>query len=229
VLDADIIALCAAAYDPASAWDVRWVSSADAGIEVALKRCDDAGGRTDVVVFRGSKSRLDWMRDALSELYGVIAGFEALGELPFGFQIGMEDAYRRISLELRPDAAIVVTGHSLGAAHAALFAGMRSLKGMPAGDLVLCGCPRPGAQPLRQALQGWRIRNYRNRLDRVCLLPTEPPYLQVADFIPVDAEPDHATMAPADILADLVDPFRDHHMALYVRGVAALAQRTAAL
>jgi hypothetical protein len=106
-------ALCRGIYayptDPPTAWDYR---QSTAGIEWGV-RLD--GGRA-FVVFRGSESILDWLRDLVGFAPSVGAG--DLGQMWGGFLIGMEYAWAEIAPLVKGHDELVLTGHSLGAARA---------------------------------------------------------------------------------------------------------------
>jgi hypothetical protein len=225
VTDAEICAAVAELYAGGAAWDHYWPAIVDRGVECAMRQQGDA----DLVVFRGSMTLVDWIRDAISELDQPLDGFRAIGDLPLGFGLGMVEVHRALGAVLRPGKRLIATGHSLGAARAAIFAGMMAQSAGSVGDLVLFGCPRPGRQPLKAALSAWSIRSYRNRHDRVCDVPTDPPDSHVAEFIQLEERIDWSALSAIARIEELADPFRDHHIALYLQGVATLeAERSSA-
>ena len=78
-------------------------------------------------------------------------------------------------------------GHSLGAAHALIAAGMLLEDGGPRPfSVITCGSPAPGCETLRNVLsKGLDYsdqRAYRNAGDPVPLVPTQPPYLHPTDL-----------------------------------------------
>lgn len=110
--------LCRGIYaypsDPPTAWDRR---SSTAGIEWGIK----FDGRRAFVVFRGSESILDWLRDLVGFAPSVDAG--DFGQMWGGFLIGMEYAWADIAPLVKGRDELVITGHSLGAARADVAAG----------------------------------------------------------------------------------------------------------
>ena len=109
--------LCRGIYanpgDAPVAWDERLCT---AGVEwgVILE------GKSAFVVFEGSKTPLDWIRDLIGfapSVYDV-----KLGAMWGGFVIGMEYAWEAIKPLLVNSDEIIFTGHSLGAARADIAA-----------------------------------------------------------------------------------------------------------
>lgn len=208
--DLDLVNLCAASYNPAAAWDYQAEVS---GVWVAIRQMPDC----DAVVFRGSITAEDWIRDfsALPE----VADHPELGPLHAGFFAGMDDAHGWAVDRLRQGVDVVVTGHSLGAARALIFAGLVKPK-----RCAVFGSPKPGFQQLGDALDeaGVEVACYRNAPasghDRVTDLPPsfppELPWTHPGKGVDVAAEP-----ATGDL-----SPFRYHHIGLYQAGVAALAR-----
>lgn len=202
--DQTLADLCLASYDPGARWD--WLLAAP--VFVAISRQPGC----DVVVFRGSITLDDWIRDvaAVPEL----TGHPTLGPVHAGFYRDMETTAAVIDDELRPDIEVAITGHSLGAARAAIYAGLSRIH--PA-RLVLFGAPRPGFQRLADALKEISATSYRNATaegrDRVTDLPLafppELPWTPAVRLTDVHAPPD-----PAD-----ASPFRWHHMPLYRKGL----------
>ncbi len=109
--------LCRGIYaypaDPPTAWDHR---QSTAGIEWGVK----FDGQRAFVVFRGSDSILDWLRDLVGFAPSVDAG--DFGQMWGGFLIGMEYAWAEIRPLVRGRGELVLTGHSLGAARADIAA-----------------------------------------------------------------------------------------------------------
>jgi acyl-CoA synthetase (AMP-forming)/AMP-acid ligase II len=166
--DLDLARLCAASYSDASAFDYV-DNGAQTGVWVAVKKLPDV----DVIVFRGSDDVEDWLRDFDAAMIST-----PLGLVHAGFYKNMD----AVILDVRP--CPVITGHSLGAARAAIYAAMQ--QHTPA-HLALFGCPRPGAEALAQMLEVDSISSYKNRSDPVTDVPmTLPdfPYVHVRDFIP---------------------------------------------
>ena len=119
----------------------------------------------NTIVFRGSESEQDWLRD-----------FEAspvmhpqLGMVEDGFLKGMQDVFRWLRVSGPPTP--IITGHSLGGAHAVILAALYTANDILWQELVTFGCPRPGYQALRNLLRGHNMTAYRNGND---VVPTVP-------------------------------------------------------
>src|SRR5258708_804403 len=111
--DLDIITICSALYDrpdDKTYSDAIWPTD---GAYAAIRR----QGNIDVVVWRGSVTPLDWFEDLGSE---VPLWDKELGHCAAGFLGGMRANAKHIDQTVGSD--VIVTGHSLGAAHAALYA-----------------------------------------------------------------------------------------------------------
>ena len=81
----------------------------------------------------------------------------------------MQDVFKFLRVSGPPNP--IITGHSLGAAHAAIFAALFTANNLPWKELVTFGCPRPGYQALRNLLCGRAMTAYRNGHD---VVPTVP-------------------------------------------------------
>lgn len=206
----DVVNLIASSYEPSmnSQWTVLYKENKTAGIHAGLKQV----GNVSVVIFRGSVTPEDWMRDLVSELFGFIDNFGSLGPLPLGFLQGMSTAWHKIVPYLQ--SSVIVGGHSLGAAHAAIFSGMLMASRRKILQTVLCGCPRPGMRTLKELLAKTDILNIRNLEDFVTDAPSSPPYEQVRFFTEVDGGQG----------SDPLDPFRMHHIQFYVNGFQKLIE-----
>jgi predicted lipase len=169
-----------------------------------------------IICFRGSITFLDWLRDFQAQMVFD----DELGGVEFGFMQGL----RRI-IGQRPDGAVpskpvYITGHSLGAARALIFAALERLRGLPIAGVTVFGSPRPGAAKLKEILAPVPVRVYKNRHDPVCELPLNipllDPYVHVRELIHVDAAP-----APEEIVDDVWGIAPDHRMDLYLKALQA--------
>ena len=110
--------LCAAIYEAPGAPPEPWAARVDtAGVSWAVKR----DGNRVYVVFRGSDTLFDWLKDVTALDPARVLAHDVFGRMWGGFLIGMADAWGAIAHQLGwYDGAdeIVFTGHSLGAAHA---------------------------------------------------------------------------------------------------------------
>lgn len=163
----------------------------------------------DLVVFRGSTTALDWWRDGISELASEISGWEDIGLVPLGFGEGMADVFSAITWRLGPRPRII-TGHSLGAPHAAIYGAMLLHRGFRPTAIVTFGQPRPGMDKLKQTLAEVPQASYRNRDDPVTELPTDPPYCHPAPLIPISGP----------IVNTTFGPLVDHHIDNYLSALA---------
>jgi len=161
ISDLDAAKLCLAAYTGKSAGWEKWLDVG--GVVAGIKKVADI----TIVAFRGSDSCEDWLRD----LDEVPEEHPDLGYVHSGFLEGMDAFYGVLRPLLKGD--IYLVGHSLGAAHACILAGLMAEH--PPKRLSLFGCPRPGFEELRKlVMKSWpMITSYRNRDDPV----TEVPYL----------------------------------------------------
>ena len=166
-----------------------------------------------IICFRGSTTPMDWVRDFQAQM----VYYPDLGGVEFGFIQGL----RKIIGDRRgvtPGKPVYVTGHSLGAARACIFAAMEKLAGFEVAGLTVFGCPRPGAAKLKALLSTISVKSYRNCNDPVCEVPLDipllDPYEDVRPFIELNAEP------PEN---DPWGPFAAHHFELYQKGLDALA------
>ena len=76
------------------------------------------------VVFRGSDSWIDWLRDLTAIDPSRIVQHDTFGPVWGGFLLGMQGAWQAIKPELAGSDEVVFTGHSLGASHADIAAAM---------------------------------------------------------------------------------------------------------
>lgn len=212
--DLDLCHLVDALYnDPAAPWDALFQPAEDDGVCCALRRLGDI----DVVVFRGSETVQDWLRDFFA-LPHAFTTHPQLGDVHAGFMAGMDDAFSHLLPRLEKN--VIVTGHSLGAARATLFSGLLAAAGRPPRRRVVFGEPRSGCAQLAALLAGVPGRSFRTagagRHDLVTDVPTDPPFGRVTALTDLAASPPSG------------DPwgiFSYHHIQLYQ---AALVRESAA-
>lgn len=200
----EIVQKIADAYTPSldSQWGVVFREESTFGIHACLKDM----GETILLVFRGSITPEDWLDDAISETTVTKNRYPQLGEIPLGFGRGMVRFMGLVGPYLKMP--LIVAGHSLGAARAAIFTGMAVSSGLQVNKLVMCGCPRPGKLDLKNELKDIQKINFRNGNDFICNLPTDPPFEQMENFTLV--------RGGQDLFPGL---FMYHHIQFYVRGV----------
>lgn len=212
--DSELADLCAGIYGQGApvAWD-HFDPGDDDGVCWAIKRF--AG--YDAIVYRGSITFQDWVEDLRA-----LPIRTRIGTVHNGFHVGMEHAWADARVLLKQPA--IVTGHSLGAARAAIVTGFMVKDGLPPIARVVFGEPKPGFVDLGNLVAAVAGRSYRNgdaiHHDIVTDVPaTFPPaeYVHPTPIIPVSAEP------PAN---DRYGPFSFHHIELYQ---AALASRLSSI
>ncbi len=157
--DRDLAQLCRGLYaypgDLPVSWDHLDYGDGD-GVCWAVKVLGD----TDVLVFRGSVTLQDWLRDLGA--WATPWGHDLLGPVHPGFFLGMEQVYAEVLTFLVPGRDVVVAGHSLGAARATLLTGMMCARGRAPAARVVFGEPKPGFARLQDLLLPVPARSYRN-------------------------------------------------------------------
>lgn len=225
--DALVASLCADIYDATALINPTWDHfdlGADDGVCWGLKKLDGC----DVVVFRGSITTQDWLRDLfVLPLPSLGPLLTRIGHVHAGFFMGMENVWS----EVRPllTQPVILSGHSLGAARAGILTGLMVADGvLPIGRVVF-GEPKPGLIDLGELVKGIPARSYRNgdslHHDVVTDVPmTFPPhqFVHPTPIVPVCAEP------TGDLFSRL-GAFAYHHIELYVTAVSALTPQETAL
>ena len=212
--DLDHANLCARIYAVDAATDPFWAHYWNQDDIVCGHVVIDT---VDYIVFRGSVTPEDWMRD----LDAIPVWHPKLGFVHAGFVTGLDALYSVI--EHVVGTKIVITGHSLGAARACLTAGLfacdasQSASDCPVTCLCTFGQPKPAWVNLSRIVEksGMRHVSYKNRNDPVTEVPFFP-YVNTETPIALNAEP-----SPTDL-----EPLRDHHISLYQAGVAAYLSST---
>ena len=209
--DAAIVALCAKIYLPtaiAGAFDY-YDAGMDDGVCWAIKRLDGF----DVVVFRGSVTRQDWLRDLQA-----LATPSRVGHVHSGFYSGMEHMWG----DLKPmlSQPVIITGHSLGAARAAVLTALMTVDGVPPVARIVFGEPKPGLLDFAKLITGTPGRSYRNgdstHHDLITDVPFSfPPeqYVHPTPIIPVCCRPAGIEFADLGV-------FAWHHVGLYQTAIA---------
>ena len=144
--------------------------------DIVLRERQDHGVNVGIVedydktifVFRGSVTPEDWARDSISCIPDEKNGMT----FPLGFDLGMEEAFRNLRYFLKNAKTFYVTGHSLGAAHAAIFISLVSKSsGLLAERVLLMGCPNLS---ISGEMESPRILSFKNESDFVCDVPPAP-------------------------------------------------------
>src|ERR1700722_10656049 len=146
ITDLDACNYCAACYSSPAQFDAIYSGVASDDVWCGVKALEDCS----VVAFRGSVCFLDWQRD----LDSVMIPDSELGGVERGFLSGVREVYQKIIPTLSLLKPLVITGHSLGAARALIFAGLLTAAGTKPVRVVTFGSPRPGAEKLKFILSG---------------------------------------------------------------------------
>ena len=196
-----LASLCAAIYSPAPAC---FDSIFDNGsVCVLIQRRDGK----KILAFRGSKTGLDWLHDIEAEPISV----PNVGTVHEGFWAGIEDAFAHIGLT--KDDQVILTGHSLGTAHAALFAKLCLNAGISVEQLYLFAPPRVGYQDFHDGLQSIPdIKAWHNGVDIVPEVPITLPGFPWVQFPLI-----HIFERPEGL--DEFIPTDWHSIELYLKGV----------
>lgn len=214
ISDLEIAQLCDAIYGrgPDPGWDHLDDGSLDDGVCWGIKNL----GGIMVVVFRGSLTLEDWMRD-------VAAAFwidRDVGPVHIGFFMGVKDVWEELQTLL--SVPWVVAGHSLGAARALDLAAVAAAAGCAPAAVVTYGSPRPGFQRMADILAKARVqvRSYRNADHRGHDLVTDVP-LPLIPLFPY-THPGEMIDVPEGPLPGDDGPFAYHHIQLYVAAMMKL-------
>ena len=212
VFDQDIAHLCLAIYANPGGPIVEWdhvFDGGDWGIYAALKHYDDMTW----VIFRGSRSIPDWIRDLLAatDPHGEHYGLGPVHPLMFqGMPKFMDQVY-----PLARD-RLGFGGHSLGADRAIYGAGLALLDGRkPVVGHVAFAPAKPGFARLKGIVNQKPGRTYRNghpEKHEHDFVTTVPFTLGVEEYQHVDEPTDVYQVPEFDNPLNL---FRFHHMSLY--------------
>jgi len=138
------------------------------------------------VAFRGSDDTHAWLAD----LNVVIDDIGGLGHIHQGFW----ESFKLVRKELLQKSPVVVTGHSLGAALAIIYAGVLCLVGKPPKAVFAWEPPHVGIDGTLAHLfttNGVRLFYYRNGLDLVVNVPLPLPefwWQHASRLIPIGEE-----------------------------------------
>lgn len=213
--DALIASYCAAIYRPLAIVELdHFDAGEDDGVCWAIKRLPGY----DLVIFRGSVTTLDWVRDCRA-----LSCNTKVGHVHIGFYAGMEHVWG----DLRPliSQPCIVAGHSLGAARAAVLTALMVEAGAPPVARVAFGEPKPGLLDFAKIVETVPGRSYRNgdnlHHDLICDVPFSfPPlqYMHPTPIVPVLSK-------PSGSFFERYGAFAYHHIELYQAALnPALAQ-----
>jgi len=170
----------------------------------------------NIVVFRGSVTFVDWVRD----LMALANPFhhDDLGPVHPGFLSGIRTVQRELRT-IAPDGPVIVTGHSLGAGRAAVLAGMLTLEGRTPVARVVFGEPVPGFRPLAELTASVPTRSYCNGdehgHDRVTDVPFRlPPLLLYQRQTALT----RISVPPPASIENTLGIFAYHHIEMYSHG-----------
>jgi len=182
------------------------------GAYVAVKNV--AG--TDYVMFRGSTTFLDWIEDFAA--FAIPLETDALGGVHPGFYSGTIAVRTVLDRFLGPK--VVLVGHSLGAGHAALYAGLRLAAGKPVDKLIMFGEPRAGGAKLASVLTPLAVESYRNADSNGHDLVTDVP-VKIQPLLNYQHPRELIDVSHSPSVNDKWGLFRYHHMGHYARALGA--------
>jgi hypothetical protein len=216
ISDLDCARLCAQIYQPDAAklFDV-FDAGEDDGVCWGIKRTDTE----DVIVFRGSKTIPDWIKDLIA--LATPFSHHVFGPVHPGFLLGMDKALSDIQPLLR-SLPRVCSGHSLGAGRGTLCTALLKTVGLQVARRVNFGEPKPGFSRLADFIADTPAASYRTgnvdgnlaSHDLVTDVPFSfPPeeYIHPNPLIHLEAKP----------LTNDWGPFSYHHIGLYVTAMEA--------
>ena len=155
----------------------------------------------NLLAFRGTKTPQDWMTDIAClpiHFESVFAGYPAIGEIHTGFARCLAEGLQRVVLPLQHadrDKPLLITGHSLGGALAALAGVCFTVSNAPIpriSAIYTFGQPRLGLQPFcdeyKRQLAGKLVR-FINSKDIVPRVPLRlSGYVDVGTVVHFDSE-----------------------------------------
>jgi Lipase (class 3) len=208
VTEQDIAKLCLAIYEEQQTIDWDQIELPPDGIAFGIKNFDAA----TAVVFRGSVTAIDWLRD--SESIADPLEHDGLGPVHPGFFQGLSELWDRLKPALASK-HYIIAGHSLGAARASLFTGLMVLDKRPPVRRLCFGEPRPGFPQAATIIATARVRSFCNGNGRAHDLVTDVPFTTwIEDYVhPTPLIPVCAPPTDDDVRRDIL--FAWHAMMLY--------------
>lgn len=170
-----------------------------------------------VFAFAGSACIEDWVRDFTAVKYD----HPQLGTVHLGFWEGMQDLFNAVQEEVNAGNPLVVTGHSLGGAHAQLFTGLCIAAGLKVTQLILFAAPKAGMVVLKELVEAEAesIHTFRNLQDVVPELPVTVPVFEAWATI---GEMEAFNESPAGGTEGLESVPKEHSIDLYIQGAEKL-------
>jgi hypothetical protein len=174
-----------------------------------------------IIACRGSTVPMDFLKDVEA---GLVRGAGPLGTVALGFYDGVHAAWLSIKPSIPQGYRIYIVGHSLGAAHACLLAGVAESTGTHVDCLMVMGCPAPGDNKLNRWLKRiGRIISIRN-VDGMIVDPVYivPPWCEHPSN-PIDICEPASSLTAAQLNNECWPwPVSYHHWQLYLAGIAKL-------
>ena len=200
----DLAGLCAALYGSAGAAPVEWLyrSNPDATAVFGIVRI----GPWLIVVYRGSYTGMDWLRDVLVKATDP-AGRPSIKRVHSGFYGGTPEAADIVMMFYRKGDKLIIIGHSLGGARAEIGAEQAAALGVVPHLVVVWGQPAP-FKPSTMPAPTYPLVSYRNVVgdeDPVTYATDIVGYRHRAAFSDLHALPAQS----------VYDPLERHHFALY--------------
>lgn len=209
--DLDCAKLCQSLYDGEAIFDYVGAIEEVCFAYKSYPACN-------VVVFEGSHNIEDW-KDNIDAVMIYPPGLNGAG-VHQGFYLGLASVMAQIEIRFSKTKPIYVTGHSLGAARAHIFAAMLVVLGYNV-ITVAFGSPRPGNRKLAKILKAAVARSYWNyhcelEHDPVCKVPVRvrPCFLYVpgSPYTKITGRPD-----PVDMWGPLV---AWHRLKYYIQALS---------
>lgn len=178
----------------------------------------------DVFVFPGTSDFGEWMDDFDFVSRPIIHA--DLGDVHYGFLIGMEEAWTKIAKLWRRGVPGSFLGHSLGAARASVACALAMRAGVLPAARIVFGEPQPGFESFCKILRAIpRQESYcngdRNGHDLVTDVPfTIPPLWTYSRPIPLTS----VSASPGADIRGRWGAFAYHHCPLYVQALKNLIQ-----
>lgn len=215
--DLQLAQLNADIYHGGETFDIYEAGGDDSGICYGIILRPDE----NIITFRGSKSLTDWIRDIIG--MPAIFPHTTFGFIHAGFAIGMDRTANEISQHVNFSLPTTITGHSLGAARAAILTAMfleNYQRDHSKLKRVVFGEPLSGFQTLADYIKPVEARSYRNgsgwHHDLITDLPLYLPptfnWTRASTLI-------HVSAPPTNFLEKSIDPFGYHHIPLYVQAL----------
>lgn len=206
IIDQKCAHLCSAIYHPTlepTLW-AKYDGGLDDGVCWGLVRDQDF----DYVVFRGSDSFPDWMKDLTALANPFTHHF--MGPVHPGFLLGLTHVWEEVKPLLQKPT--ILTGHSLGAGRAGPFCGLMIRDGVPPARRVCFGEPKPGFKMLADFIAPVPAASYRNGDEHHHDLVTDVPFSFPPEEYVHPIALTHVSAPPVDMAWGI---FAYHHMPLY--------------